>query len=67
MYLVYLHNLAVHKDHLPHHQLYYHLLTVGNIIKCLPDDISGPYLSLMILAPELGGAVPLNDIYQNLI
>ena len=30
-----------------------------DIIKCLHDDISGPFVSLLILAPELHGTVPL--------
>ena len=64
---MYLHNLAVHKDHLPHHRmmsqsallLRHHLLTVGNIVKCLHNDIDGPCVSLLILAPEQAGIVPL--------
>ena len=59
-YLVHLLDLAGHKDHLPHHRmtsqsvllLGHHLLTVGNVIKCLHDDISGPCVSLLILVPE---------------
>ena len=39
-YLVYLRNLAGHKD-----------------LKCLHDDISGPCVSQLILAPELGWTV----------
>ena len=60
-------DLAVHKDHLPHHRmtsqsallLWCHLLTVGNIIKCLHDDISGPCVSLWIIVPEWAWTVPL--------
>ena len=63
-YLVYLHNLAVHKDHLPHHRmtsqsallLWHHLLTLWNVIH---DDISGPCASLLILVPKRVGSVPL--------
>ena len=70
-YLMYLRDLAVHKDHLSHHRMtsqsallsWRHLLTVGNIIKCLHDDISGPCVSLLILAPEQAGTVPLNQIW----
>ena len=69
-YLVYLRDLAVHKDHLPHHRmtsqsvllLLCHLLIVGNVKECLHDDISGPCVSLVILAPELRGAVPFKGI-----
>ena len=67
---MYLCNLAVHKDHLPHHRmmsqsallLLHCLLTVRNII-CLHDDISGPRVSLLILAPELAGTVPLKTAH----
>ena len=66
-HLVYLCDLAMHKDHLPHHKmmsqsvllLWRHLPNIENIIKCLHDDISGPCVNLLILAPELGGTVPL--------
>ena len=66
---MYLRDLAVHKDHVPHHRmtlqsallLLRHLLTGRNIIKFLYDDISGPCVSLLILVPELGGTVPLNE------
>ena len=68
-YFVYLRDLALHKDHLPHHRmtsqsallLWRHLLTAGNIIKYL-HDISGPCVSLLILAPELGRTAPLNCV-----
>ena len=43
-YLVYLRDLAVHKDHLPHQKM--------TSQSCLHDDISGPCVSLLILAPE---------------
>ena len=39
--------------------LRHHLLTVGNIVKCLHNDIDGPCVSLLILAPEQAGIVPL--------
>ena len=65
-YLVYLRDLTVYKDRLSHHRiksqsalpLWRHLLTVGNIMKCLHGDISvsGPCVSLLILAPERAGS-----------
>ena len=72
-YLVYLRDLAVHMDHLPHHLmmsqsalqsllLWRHLLTVWNTIKCLHDDISGPCVNLVILAPKQAWTVPLSQI-----
>ena len=36
-------------------------VTVRNIIKRLRDDNSGPCVGLLILAPELGGTVPLSQ------
>ena len=68
-YLVYPRDLAVHKDHLPYRRmtsqsallLWCHLLTAGNIIKCLHDDISGPCVILLILVPERAWTVPLNN------
>ena len=67
-YVVYLRNLAVHKDHLSQRRMMLlsalllrcHLSAVENIIKCF-YDISGPCVSLLILAPEPAGAVPLNN------
>ena len=74
---MYLRSLAVHKDHLPHNWwrhnqllLCHHLVTIGNIIKCLHDDISGPCVSLPILAPEWVRTVPLieqNVYYSDLV
>ena len=56
-YLVYLRNLAMHKDHLPYHKMksqspYYYDVFLKHQ-KCWHDNISGPCASLLILMPEL--------------
>ena len=62
-YLAYLRDLAVRKDYLPHHRMVSQsakqLCNYDSHLKCLHDDTSGPCVSLLILAPELGGTVPL--------
>ena len=62
-HLVYLHDLAVHKDHLSYHRMTSQsakqLWQLRRHLKCLHDDISGPCVSLLILVPKLRGTVPL--------
>ena len=52
---MYLRDLAVHKDHLPHHRM----TSQSAEQLCNYDDIGGPCVSLLILAPKLHGTVPL--------
>ena len=74
-YLVYLRDLAAHKGHLPHERmmsqsallLWCHPLTVRNIMKYLHDDISSPCASLLILAPEQAGTLPLINIIHTIL